>query len=256
LNININCIKILDETFEFPFANQEKYILNKIEDIIRITRGNNNTSIENSYTLPYWIQKGDNNTLWFNEHTGNKIVTFDPLQNKLVEYWIPSQNKLFGICKENEICGIANALQFSASSNNSVWFTEWTENKIGYVKANQLLPIDIEVDKENVTLRRGDSTEIKVTMNATNTSSSYNNNENNLWTMEDSATVKENGSLNGTGLTGQFSEKSFTLDNGEEKTVSYILTASQDIQPGRYTLMLGSGNDEVTVMKAIDLNIL
>jgi virginiamycin B lyase len=229
-----------------------KYVTSQVDDRI----AGNNISTENSYTLPYWIQKGDNNTLWFNEHTGNKIAKFDPLQNKLVEYWIPSQNKLFGICKENEICGIANALQFSASSNNSVWFTEWTENKIGYVKANQLLPIDIEVDKENVTLRRGDSTEIKVTMNATNTSSSYNNNENNLWTMEDSATVKENGSLNGTGLTGQFSEKSFTLDNGEEKTVSYILTASQDIQPGRYTLMLGSGNDEVTVMKAIDLNIL
>jgi virginiamycin B lyase len=229
-----------------------KYVTSKTDDRI----AGNNISTEDSYTLPYWIQKGDNNTIWFNEHTGNKIARFDPLQNKLVEYWIPSQNKLFGVCGENEVCGVANALQFSASSNNSVWFTEWSENKIGYVKANQqLLPIDIEVDKENVTLRRGDSTEIQVTVNTTNTSS-YKD-ENNLWTMEDSATVKENGSLNGTGLTGQFSEKYFTLDNGEEKkTVSYILIASQGIQPGRYTLMLGSGNDEVTVMKAIDLNIL
>ena len=74
--------------------------------------------------------------------------------------------------------------------------------------------------------------------------------------MQDSATIKENGSLNGTGLTGQFSEESFTLDNDERKTISYILTASQDIQPGRYTLMLGSGNNELTVMKAVELNIL
>ena len=80
-------------------------------------------------------------------------------------------------------------MQFSAKSNNSVWFTEWIENKIGYVKANQLLPIDIEVDKENVTLRRGDSTEIKVDVNITNNASV---NGNNLLTMEDSATVKEN----------------------------------------------------------------
>ena len=64
---------------------------------------------------------------------------------------------------------------------------------------------------------------------------------------------KENGSLNGT---GQFSEESFTLDNDERKTISYILTAFQDIQPGRYTLMLGSGNNELTVMKAVELNIL
>jgi streptogramin lyase len=75
------------------------YVTSQVDD--RITRGNNNTSIENSYTLPYRIQKGDNNTLWFNEHTGNKIARFDPLQNKLVEYWILSQNKLFGICREN-----------------------------------------------------------------------------------------------------------------------------------------------------------
>jgi hypothetical protein len=69
------------------------------------------------------------------------------------------------------------------------------------------------------------------------------------------ATIKENGSLNGTGLTGQFSEDSFSLDNEEKKTISYILVASQDIQPGRYTLMLGSGNDKLTVMKAVDHNI-
>ena len=73
--------------------------------------------------------------------------------------------------------------------------------------------------------------------------------------MHDSATIKENGSLNGTGLTGQFSESSFTLDEGERKTLSYILIASHDFQPGRYTLMLGSGNNELTVMKAVDLKL-
>lgn len=103
--------------------------------------GKSNPLIESSYTLPYWIQKGDNNTLWFNEHTGNKIAKFYPLQEKLVEYWIPSQNRLFGICEQNEICGIANVLQFSANSNNSIWFSEWSENKIGYVNDSQSLPI-------------------------------------------------------------------------------------------------------------------
>src|SRR5918992_2825593 len=53
----------------------------------------------------------------------------------------------------------------------------------------------------------------------------------------------DKGELNGTGLTGQFSESSFTLDEGERKTLSYILIASHDFQPGRYTLMLGSGNN-------------
>lgn len=71
------------------------------------------------------------------KHTGNKIAKFDPSENRMIEYWIPSQNKPFGMCGENERCGIANALQFTASSNNTVWFTEWTENKIGYINTNQ-----------------------------------------------------------------------------------------------------------------------
>ena len=233
----------------------KKYVTSKLDN--RIVGGGGaeetNPIIESSYTLPYWIQKGNNNTLWFNEHTGNKIAKFYPSQEKLVEYWIPSQNRLFGVCEENEICGIANALQFSANNNNSVWFSEWSENKIGYVNESQPLPIDIEVDKETISLRPGGSAEIKVTINPADAIADYSNN---LWTVQDSATIKENGSLNGTGLTGQFSEESFTLDNNERKTISYILTASQDIQPGRYTLMLGSGNNELTVMKAIDLNIL
>ena len=94
-----------------------KYVTSKLDN--RIVGGGgeiSNPLIESSYTLPYWIQKGDNNTLWFNEHTGNKIAKFYPLQEKLVEYWIPSQNRLFGICEQNEICGIANALQFSATT--------------------------------------------------------------------------------------------------------------------------------------------
>jgi virginiamycin B lyase len=232
----------------------KKYVTSKLDN--RIVGGEFGTTdplIESSYTLPYWIQKGNSNTLWFNEHTGNKIAKFYPLQEKLVEYWIPSQNKLFGVCEENEICGIANALQFSANNNNSIWFSEWSENKIGYVNDTQTTPIDIEVDKETVALRPGTSIEIRVTVDRVGSAPVY---RNNLWIMQDSATISENGSLNGTGLTGQFSEESFTLDNGEQKTISYILTASQDIHSGRYTLMLGSGNNELTVMKAVDLNII
>jgi virginiamycin B lyase len=231
-----------------------KYVTSKLDNrIVGGEVGVPDPLAESSYTLPYWIQKGNNNILWFNEHTGNKIAKFYPLQEKLVEYWIPSQNRLFGVCEENEICGIANALQFSANNNNSIWFSEWSENKIGYVNETQTAPIDIEVDKETVALKPGDSMEIKVTVDRVDTIPDY---RNNLWTMQDSATIKENGSLNGTGLTGQFSEESFTLDNSERKTISYILTASQNIQSGRYTLMLGSGNDEITIMKAVDLNIL
>ena len=73
---------------------------------------------DGAYTLPYWIHKADDGSLWFNEHTGNKIAHFLPNNNTLIEYWIPSQNKLFSQCDpESTIeCGIANALQLSVGS--------------------------------------------------------------------------------------------------------------------------------------------
>ncbi|HZA06645.1 MAG TPA: hypothetical protein VE619_02985, partial [Nitrososphaeraceae archaeon] len=79
---------------------------------------NNNNAPAGAYTLPYWIEKSTDGSLWFNEHTGNKIAKFDPVNNTLVEYWIPTQDKLFGMCQNinnassssNQKCGIANAL--------------------------------------------------------------------------------------------------------------------------------------------------
>ena len=160
---------------------------------------NDNIS-KNAYTLPYWIQKASDGSLWFNEQEGNKIGRFDPHGMKLIEYWVPSQNRLWGSCSSNshgdsngnfnkniisknasnneengsdtnnQTCGIANVLQLSVSpqktdNNNDdghnklhskhddrhhkqqqqhVWFTEWSENKIANVDANdQLLPFSV-----------------------------------------------------------------------------------------------------------------
>ncbi len=52
---------------------------------------------KHAYTLPYWIKKSGG-SLWFNEWEGNKIARFDSSHRTLIEYWIPSQNRLWGIC--------------------------------------------------------------------------------------------------------------------------------------------------------------
>ena len=90
---------------------------------------------EDAYTLPYWMEKGaDDGSIWFNEHQGNKIARFDPVTNTLYEYWIPTQNRLWGDCPpSSKTCGIANVLQFSNGENGQTWFTELSENKIGSI---------------------------------------------------------------------------------------------------------------------------
>jgi virginiamycin B lyase len=199
----------------------------------------------NAYTLPYWIDKGGDGSLWFNEHTGNKIGRFDPEELALVEYWIPSQNRAWALCPpEATVCGIANAMQFAVDPENHLWFTEWTENKIAKLDASKQVPIAVVTPAE-VALARGGSTEIKVTVVASSDFSGQ---------MIASGTFMPNAALGNS--TGIFSEESVTLSSGSSKEVSYTFTAAQDLKQGQYTIMLGAGNDDVSYMKAVRVNII
>jgi virginiamycin B lyase len=230
---------------------------------------NNNTSNSNvnvnnapagAYTLPYWIEKSGDGSLWFNEHTGNKIAKFDPINNTLIEYWIPTQNKLFGMCQNNnnnnnaadksnnQKCGIANALQFSVGQNkddsNQVWFTEWSENKIGKVHVQKQLPFSVSIPIKEVAVKRGESLEVK-----TNIGTSINQRIH----MIAAGTFTLTGDLGNS--TGSFSEESFSLSPGNTKQVSFIFTPSSDLKAGVYTLMIGAENDDVSYIKAVRINI-
>jgi hypothetical protein len=55
--------------------------------------------------------------------------------------------------------------------------------------------------------------------------------------------------------TGIFSEESVSIPPGISKEVSYTFTPADDLARGQYTLMIGAGNDELSYMKAVKLNI-
>jgi virginiamycin B lyase len=216
---------------------------------------------EGSNTLPYWIQKGpDDGSLWFNEHQGNKIARFDPVSNTLYEYWIPTQDRYWGDCPSNsKTCGIANVLQFSRGENGQTWFAEWSENKIGRVAPitnnNTLqLPFSVSASHQDLTLKRGQSTEIKVNISANRLSSSPPTPLNTNINMVASGTFTPAGDLGNS--TGTFSEQSFSLELTQAKEVSFIFTPASDLGTGEYTLMLGAQNDAITIMKAIKVHIL
>ena len=199
----------------------------------------------NAYTLPYWIEKSpDENALWFNEHTGNKIARFDPESLVLTEYWIPSQNRHWALCPENAAtCGMANALQFSAGPNGEIWFSEWTENKLGKVEGSRPLPFSVAAQDE-VSVRRGDSVEIRIDIDS---SLGFN------------GTMMAAGTFTPTGLLGDsvgiFSQDSISLDKGESKQVSYIFTPAESVETGDYTIMIGAANEEVSILKAVNVHI-
>jgi virginiamycin B lyase len=204
-----------------------------------------------AYTLPYWMKKGLNNSIIFNEHIGNKIGKFYPDNLTLVEYWIPSQNKQFGQCPpdspENS-CGIGNILQITNEiSDKSIWFTEWSENKIGYVDTSIPLPFSITTTEKEITLKPGESKEIKFTIKAHIDSSSP-------LSPISSSTLTPSGDL-GTSF-GIFSENSLNLKKDDSKELSFVFTLSNDVAIGNYILMLGAEDDIISISKAILIKVI
>lgn len=210
--------------------------------------GANNGSIpQGAYTLPYWIKSGSDGTLWFNEHTGNRIAKFDPANQTLIEYWIPTQDSRWGQCvNPNVPCGIANALQLSVDQGtNNVWFSEWSENKIGMINASKAPPISISAFPTDLTLKRGQSSDIKVQIKAASEAQ---------LNMISSSSLTRNADLGNS--TGSFSQDKFNLTAGDSKEVSYIFTPASNVKPGQYVLMLGADTGQLTVLKAARINII
>ena len=222
------------------------------------------------------IEKSNDGSIWFNEQHGNKISKFDPLTRTLIEYWVPTQNRLWGICsnddynsnsldnsnnKNREICGIANVLHFSIANQDDsdnddidVWFSEWSQNKIGKVEATEHPPFSIQVfklDKE-LTVERGEKEKIKFTLKAAEqTSSSITDIR-----MVVSGTFTSSGDIGN--ATGDFTElpSSISIEQGEEYEVSFEFVPSVDQKPGNYTLMIGAENDSISYLKAVNVRII
>ena len=54
---------------------------------------------------------------------------------------------------------------------------------------------------------------------------------------------------------GIFSEESVSISGGS-KQVSYTFTAAENLAAGQYVIMVGAGNDDVSLMKAVRVNII
>ena len=197
----------------------------------------------NAVSWPYWLQSDSEGNIWFNQHAGNKIAKFDLETKTLVEYWIPTQNKDWGNCPEDaNACGIANVVQFSVGPNDQVWFTEWSENKIGTIKETK---VSFSVSApEEVTVEKGGSAEVKVDVSSGDGFSGR---------MVASGTFTHGGSLGNS--TGIFSQESVEVGANGTKQMSYVFTPADDLAEGEYVLMVGAEDDSVTVLKAVKVNV-
>ncbi|MDF0682313.1 MAG: hypothetical protein P0116_15260 [Candidatus Nitrosocosmicus sp.] len=229
-------------------------------------------STRNTTTLPYYNQYYDGG-IWFNEHEGNAIAQYDIKSKTLIEYHIPTRNIAWG--------NTSNPLKFAIDNNGSVWFTEWTENKIGHISKENMnnIPISLSTSKDKVIIDSkaniGDSVDVYVYQNKLNNSddvSSYNGYEsqkmssfNNLSdkpfniTMFVTSSIAKNGQL--WNLTSNFDKRTFSVSDIPIssllplKTTLYI-DPTETVVPGNYTMTVSARyNNEITYSKIIDLYI-
>lgn len=108
-------------------------------------------------TLPYWLAEDPNaKGVWFNEHRGNRIAFFDFANRTLTEYEVPTRNPQMGY--------IANVLTIAAdpANENRIWFTEWSEDKIGYVDRSVPIPFDIHTSDKQIVIEKGQTVQIDI----------------------------------------------------------------------------------------------
>ena len=196
---------------------------------------------KNPVSNPYWIEHHDN-YLIMNQHNANRIGMFNPSSETLVEYTVPSRNPNWADCEGIEYCGVAQVFDF-AVDGKKIWFTEWVENNIGVVDTSIPLPFTIEIDKEEITLEKGQTTQI--TLEITKAS---NSDDNTIDVSVNSSTASIFSDLIIT------HENNFSLsDNGNIITVEIM--ASEHALSGTHKVLLGAYTDDIAVSEFITVTI-
>jgi len=189
---------------------------------------------------PYWIEQLDEK-LVMNEHNANRIAVFDPIKETMVEYTVPSRNTSWADCEGIEYCGVAQVFGFTVD-DKKIWFTEWVENNIGVVDTSIPLPFDINLNRENIVLERGETTEIILEFSSTD--------------------IAPHGHLVNISTTSLFTDliinpestEFYSNDSGSESIIVQI-TASESALPDTHKILLGAYNDEIAISKFITVTI-
>ena len=229
-------------------------------------------------TLPYFNELREDK-LWFNEHEGNAIAYYDIKDSTLVEYHIPTRSKIWG--------NTSNPLKFTIDSNGSIWFTEWTENKLGLLESSKIdkIPITINVSKNNIILDSSDFSKVDfVDILIFNNINSKTDNKNKRFFETDSDKNKQvkmivSSSLSKSGklwnVTDNFSDNNFFMSeislsndqiieesednvlNNQFKKIRLELKPQKGLVPGNYSLTISARYDNsITLSKIIDLVVI
>ena len=125
--------------------------------------GNFSGGVTSPISRPTWIKHDALGNLVFIESDANRIAIMNPKTETLIEYEIPSKNPHWADCGGEPNCGRAQIFDFEIDGNK-IWFTEWAENKIGFVDTSIEIPIHIEITPQELKLNQGEIKNFEITL--------------------------------------------------------------------------------------------
>ncbi len=185
---------------------------------------------------PYWMGLAPDGQIVFNEQTANRIATFDPQTQKLVEYTIPTKNPTWADCVLATNCGIAQSFDFTIV-DDKIWFTEWAANNIGVVDTSITPTMDVAIDSEKVFYEESTFVTLKVTANKEGTFDVISNS-----VAADLILIESDVST-------------IHLSEGQTKTIPFRVSVSESLSPGTYKVLLGAQTADIAVSEFFTLVI-
>ncbi len=199
--------------------------------------GNASGVIKNPVSRPYWIEHYDGNII-MNEQTANRIGVFNPSTEALIEYTIPSRNPNWADCEGIDYCGVAQVFDF-APDGKKIWFTEWVENNIGVVDTSISPPFSVDIDKKQITLEKGQTTQLVLEVKSL-VSNTFDVNVNSSSTSTFSDIIIKH-------------EDNFSLSN--ETSITVEIMVSEYALSGTHKVLLGAYTDDIAVSQFITVTV-
>ncbi len=222
--------------FDPDFETFTKYITSNPHES---SYGNSTGVIKNPVSRPYWSEFDYQGRLVFNEQTANRIGIFDPIDESLVEYMVPSKNPHWTDCEDMKDCGLAQIFDVTVDGDK-IWFTEWVENNIGLIDTSKPLPFDVELDERKIVIKRGEQANLILEITP-------NGSEN----VEDVSITTATTSLFSDIIIDGNAPDTFQLNSNEPKLIEISITIGENALPDFHKVLIGAQTDEVVVAKYI-----
>jgi uncharacterized membrane protein len=109
---------------------------------------------------------------------------------------------------------------------------------------SKALPFVVDTSTTEYSAKKGDTVQVPLVISAKE--------QVNL-KMIASSTFAKTGSFGNS--TFSFSQESFSMKAGETKDITFLVTPSEDLAIGDYTIMIGAENEEVSYMDSVKVHI-